>query len=72
MGSSGKPRARPDCLRGLVTTLYLCALAIPLGLVGGLIVALVALSKRALVRWTAIALVDLFRAATPLVLLILP
>jgi polar amino acid transport system permease protein len=61
----------PLLLRGLVTTLYLCALVIPLGLVGGLIVALVSLSKRALVRWTAIALVDLFRAAPPLVLLIL-
>jgi len=61
----------PLLLRGLVTTVYLCALVIPLGLVGGLIVALVSLSKRAVVRWTAIALVDLFRAAPPLVLLIL-
>ena len=68
---SGKPRARPDCLRGFLTRLYLCALVIPLGLVGGLIVALVSLSKRALAHRTAIALVDRFCAATPLVLLIL-
>ena len=61
----------PLLLRGLVTTLYLCALVIPLGLAGGLLVALVSLSRRASVRWAAIALVDLFRAAPPLVLLIL-
>ena len=61
----------PLLLRGLGTTLYLCALVIPLGLTGGLLVALLSLSKRRTVTWTAIALVDLFRAAPPLVLLIL-
>jgi polar amino acid transport system permease protein len=61
----------PLLLRGLSTTAYLCALVIPLGLAGGLIVALLSLSRRRTVAWTTIALVDLLRAAPPLVLLIL-
>jgi polar amino acid transport system permease protein len=61
----------PLLLRGLGTTAYLCALVIPLGLAGGLAVALVSLSRRRAVVWAAIVLVDLFRAAPPLVLLIL-
>ena len=61
----------PLLLRGLGTTAYLCALVIPLGLVGGLCVALLSLSRRRAVVWGAIVLVDLFRAAPPLVLLIL-
>ena len=58
-------------LRGLGTTAYLCALVIPLGLAGGLLVALLSLSRSRGVVWATIALVDLFRAAPPLVLLIL-
>ena len=61
----------PLLLRGLGTTAYLCVLVIPLGLVGGLAVALLSLSRRRVVVWGAVALVDLFRAAPPLVLLIL-
>ena len=61
----------PLLLKGLATTAYLCALVIPLGLAGGLGVALIALSRRRPVAWAAIVLVDLFRAAPPLVLLIL-
>lgn len=61
----------PLLLRGLGTTAYLCALVIPLGLGGGLLVALLSLSRHRAVAWTTIALVDLFRAAPPLVLLIL-
>jgi polar amino acid transport system permease protein len=61
----------PLLLRGLGTTLYLCALVIPLGLAGGLLVALLSLSRSRAVVWATIALVDLFRAAPPLVLLIL-
>ena len=64
-------KVSPLLLRGLLTTLYLCALVVPLGLIGGLGVALSSLSSCALVRWTGIVLVDLFRAAPPLVLLIL-
>jgi polar amino acid transport system permease protein len=61
----------PLLLRGLGTTLYLCVLTIPLGLSGGLLVALLLLSRSRLTQWLAICLVDLFRAAPPLVLLIL-
>ncbi len=61
----------PLLLKGLWTTLYLCLLVIPLGLAGGLLLALLSLSRRRVVAWTTIALVDLFRAAPPLVLLIL-
>jgi polar amino acid transport system permease protein len=61
----------PLLLKGLATTAYLCVLVIPLGLAGGLGVALIALSRRRPVAWAAIVLVDLFRAAPPLVLLIL-
>jgi polar amino acid transport system permease protein len=61
----------PLLLRGLGTTLYLCVLVIPLGLAGGLLLALLLMSHNRLTHWPLLALVDLFRAAPPLVLLIL-
>ena len=61
----------PLLLRGLGTKLYLCVLVIPLGLAGGLLVALLMLASGRTTQWLLIALVDLFRAAPPLVLLIL-
>lgn len=61
----------PLLLRGLGTTLWLCLIVIPLGLVGGLVAALATSSSRAWVRWPSIALVDFFRAIPPLVLLVL-
>jgi len=61
----------PLLLRGLGTTLYLCLLVIPLGLAGGLMVALLSLSRSRAIDWLAMVLVDVFRAAPPLVLLIL-
>ena len=61
----------PLLLRGLGTTLYLCLMVIPLGLAGGLLVALLMLASGRTTQWLLIALVDLFRAAPPLVLLIL-
>jgi polar amino acid transport system permease protein len=61
----------PLLLRGFGTTLWLCALVIPLGLIGGLAVALASISKQAAIRWPAIVLADFFRAFPPLVLLIL-
>jgi len=64
-------RVWPLLLRGLGTTAYLCVLVIPLGLAGGLAVALASVSKRRALVWAAVVLVDLFRAAPPLVLLIL-
>ena len=63
-------RAWPLVLRGLWMTLALCALVIPLGLAGGLLAALGSLSPSRPLRWITVALVDLFRAIPPLVLLI--
>lgn len=61
----------PLLLRGLGTTLWLCLIVIPLGLVGGLVAALATSSSRRWLRWPSIALVDFFRAVPPLVLLVL-
>lgn len=61
----------PLLLRGLGTTLWLCVIVIPLGLIGGLVAALATTSTRAWIRWPSIAVVDFFRAIPPLVLLVL-
>lgn len=63
-------QAMPIVWRGFLMTLMLCALVIPLGLLGGLLVALLAGAKSRWIRWPLIALVDFFRAIPPLVLLI--
>src|SRR3546814_16108596 len=63
-------QAAPLLLRGLGMTALLCAAVVPLGLVGGLVVALVCLSRWRAVRWPAFVIVDFFRAVPPLVLLI--
>jgi polar amino acid transport system permease protein len=63
-------QALPLILTGLVQTILICLIVIPLGLVGGLVFALVSLSRHRLLRWPAIALIDFFRAIPPLVLLI--
>ncbi len=63
-------RALPLVLRGLEETLLLCLMVIPLGLVGGLVVALASLARSRPLRWTAIVGLDFFRAVPPLVLLI--
>jgi polar amino acid transport system permease protein len=61
----------PFLMRGLVTTLGLSALVIPLGLAGGLAVALLATQVRSrAVRILVAAYVDVFRALPPIVLLI--
>ena len=62
--------ASPLLIRGLGTTALLCLVVIPLGLIGGLTVALMALSRCPWLRWGTIALIDFFRAVPPLVLLI--
>jgi polar amino acid transport system permease protein len=64
-------KAFPLLLRGLGMTLLLCLAVIPLGLAGGLLVALARLSRFAAVRFGIRLLTDLFRALPPLVLLIL-
>jgi polar amino acid transport system permease protein len=63
-------KALPLVWRGFQMTLLLCAIVIPLGLAGGLVVALLGGARNRLVRWTVIAYVDVFRALPPLVLLI--
>jgi polar amino acid transport system permease protein len=63
-------RTFPLLLKGLGMTLSVCAIVIPLGLIGGLLVALMATSRSRLLRWMIIPFVDLFRAVPPLVLLI--
>jgi polar amino acid transport system permease protein len=63
-------KAMPILLHGLATTLLLCATIIPLGLVGGLGVALLGSVQWRPVRWGVVAYVDFFRAVPPLVLLI--
>jgi polar amino acid transport system permease protein len=62
--------AMPIVWRGLGMTLMLSAAVIPLGLMGGLGVALLGDSRFALVRFLVIIYVDFFRAIPPLVLLI--
>lgn len=62
--------AWPTVIDGLWTTLLICAVVIPLGLLGGLLAALGSLSASRWVRWPVIILVDFFRAIPPLVLLI--
>lgn len=64
-------QALPIVLDGLLVTLLICLAVIPLGLAGGLLMALSSLARSRVLRWSAIAYVDLFRAIPPLVLLIL-
>ena len=63
-------RALPLLLMGLRQTAILCLVVIPLGLAGGLGVALLSRSPLRLVRWAAVVGIDFFRAIPPLVLLI--
>ena len=63
-------RALPLVLAGLGETVVLCIVVIPLGLAGGLLVALASLTPSRVVRFAAAALIDFFRAVPPLVLLI--
>ena len=63
-------QAAPLILRGLGMTLLICAAVIPLGLAGGLLVALASGARTRTVRVAVTVLVDLFRAIPPLVLLI--
>ncbi|MEJ8475389.1 amino acid ABC transporter permease [Roseibium algae] len=62
--------AWPIMLRGFGMTLLLCAVVIPMGLVGGLLVALASTTPQRWIRWPTAVLVDLFRAVPPLALLI--
>ena len=57
-------------LRGLVMTLLVCVAVVPLGLAGGLLVALASRARSRAVRFAVPPFVDIFRAVPPLVLLI--
>jgi polar amino acid transport system permease protein len=61
----------PIVRAGILNTVLLSLLVVPLGLIGGLILALLASVKSPAVRWPLMAWVDFFRAFPPLVLLIL-
>jgi polar amino acid transport system permease protein len=61
----------PIVLAGLRNTVLLSLLVVPLGLLGGLLVAVLASVKHPAVRWPLVVWVDFFRAFPPLVLLIL-
>lgn len=62
--------AWPILLAGLGNTLLLSALVVPLGLVGGVVLALLSTVRHPWVRLPLMAWVDFFRAFPPLVLLI--
>ena len=63
-------RAWPILLSGLVQTLLLSAMVVPLGLAGGVLLALLSTVRHPLVRWPLMAWVDVFRSLPPLVLLV--
>jgi polar amino acid transport system permease protein len=62
--------AAPYLAQGLWMTLLLCLIAVPLGLAGGLVLALLSTMRNRPVRWAVIVYTDLFRAFPPLVLLL--
>jgi len=63
-------KALPLVLTGVRQTLLLCLIVIPLGLAGGLVFALLSLSRSRTLRYAMIVAIDFFRAVPPLVLLI--
>ena len=63
-------QAWPILLSGLVQTLLLSLMVVPLGLAGGVLLALLSTARSPWVRWPLMAWVDVFRALPPLVLLV--
>lgn len=62
--------AWPILGRGLLITVLLSLAVVPLGLVGGMLLAMLSVLRQPWVRWPLILWVDFFRAFPPLVLLI--
>ncbi len=62
--------AWPILLHGLLTTVGLSLLVVPLGIAGGALLAMLSTVRHPWVRWPLMAWVDFFRAFPPLVLLI--
>lgn len=63
--------ASPILWAGLVQTVLLALMTVPLGLAAGFGLALLSTRREGWVRWPLMAFVDVFRAIPPLVLLIL-
>ncbi len=63
-------QAWPILLSGLVQTLLLSAMVVPLGFGGGVLLALLSTVRSPWVRWPLMAWVDVFRSLPPLVLLV--
>lgn len=63
--------AMPIVIDGLLNTILLSLMVVPLGFLSGLGLAVMAQSKSRAVRWPLMAWVDFFRAFPPLVLLVL-
>ena len=63
-------QAMPILWRGLLQTLLLAAIVVPLGLMHGIAIALLSRARSRWVRWPLAAWTDTFRALPPLVLLI--
>jgi polar amino acid transport system permease protein len=63
-------QAWPILWAGLVQTVLLSLTVVPLGLLGGTLLALLSTVRHPLVRWPLMAWVDVFRALPPLVLLV--
>jgi polar amino acid transport system permease protein len=63
--------ALPFVLEGLVNTILLSLMVVPLGFMAGLALAVMAKTRHRLVRWALMGWVDFFRAFPPLVLLVL-
>ncbi len=64
-------QAWPILLAGVWMTLLLTLVVVPLGIAGGLAVALASASRWRALRWATVVYVDFFRAFPPLVLLML-
>ena len=62
--------ASPILLKGLWITVLLVLTVVPLGVGGGLVVALLSTARNRLLRWGVVIYTDFFRAFPPLVLLI--
>jgi polar amino acid transport system permease protein len=62
--------AWPILWQGLQATLLLSALVVPLGILGGVILAVLSTVRSPWVKWPLRAWVDIFRALPPLVLLV--
>lgn len=63
-------QAWPILWQGFLYTLGLSAMTVPLGLVGGVMLALLSTAGPRSIRWLAAGWTDLFRAIPPLVLLV--